>query len=381
MKCDWLAVGALVLLATVVMAEAGEPTELTEVLPVSNPRDVTFLVEEEPIRLRNGYAAHPVAPGSATLIRTQLSGAPVYGDIDGDGDSDALFFLTQDSGGSGTFHYMVAALRVDGGYRGGNAVFIGDRIAPQRLDVLQGVVVVDYLEHAPAQPLATQPALSRTAWFVADGDLLIRIGTLEPDEQISEGWVRFGHEVRSFEPCAHPQSYWLIGDSPALDAIRAFLSEAGTGAGPWAPQLMVLAGSRSEPPAHGFGADYVAGWRANRVVRTVHGGTCRSDQIVLDQPVRDAVIASPLEIRGHARGTWFFEGDFPVVLLDSSGNPLAQGFASAQGEWMTVGFVPFSAVLHFEVPRPGHGRLLLKKDNPSERRELDDMLVVPVVFR
>jgi hypothetical protein len=381
MKCDWLTAGVLVLLATVVTVEADEPTGLTEALPVSNPRDVTFLVEEEPVQLRNGYAVHPVAPGSASLIRTQLSGAPVYADIDGDGDSDALFFLVRDSGGSGTFYYVVAALKVDDGYRGGKAVFIGDRIAPQRLDVLQGVVVVDYLEHAPAQPLAAQPALPRTAWFVAEGDLLIRIGTLEPGEQIIEGWVRFGHEVRSFEPCAHPQPYWLRGDSPALDAIKASLGEAGNGAGPWAPQLMVLAGSRSEPPAHGFGADYVAGWKATRVVRAVHGGTCRSDQVVLDQPPRDAVVASPLEIRGHARGAWFFEGDFPVVLLDSSGKPLAQGFASAQGEWMTTGFVPFSAVLHFEAPGPGHGRLLLKKDNPSDRRELDDMLVVPVVFR
>jgi hypothetical protein len=48
---------------------------------------------------------------------------------------------------------------------------------------------------------------------------------------------------------------------------------------------------------------------------------------------------------------------------------------------MTTEFVPFSAVLRFQSPEPGPGRLILKKDNPSDRRELDDALVVPVVFK
>ncbi|MGB5728811.1 MAG: Gmad2 immunoglobulin-like domain-containing protein, partial [Thiogranum sp.] len=87
------------------------------------------------------------------------------------------------------------------------------------------------------------------------------------------------------------------------------------------------------------------------------------------------------EVRGRARGTWFFEGDFPLVLLDGRGNLVAQGFATAKGEWMTTEFVPFSAVLRFQSPEPGPGRLILKKDNPSDRRELDDALVVPVVFK
>jgi hypothetical protein len=69
------------------------------------------------------------------------------------------------------------------------------------------------------------------------------------------------------------------------------------------------------------------------------------------------------------------------VLMDDLGNTIAQGFASARGEWMTSEFVPFSAVLSFEAPGSGAGRLILKKDNPSDRRELDDALVVPVKFR
>jgi hypothetical protein len=320
------------------------------------------------------------APGSATAIRTQVLGAPTYGDIDDDGDADAVLFLVQDTGGSGTFYYVAAAHKVDGGYHGGTAVLIGDRVTPQVLDVVHGVVVVDFLERALGEPMAAEPALARSIYLTLEGDALTLDGSLEPGEQIVEGWVKIGHEVRSFEPCADPVPHWLSGDSPVLDAVVASYREAGPVAKPYAPLLMVLAGSAREPPATGFGADYAAGWRATRVLRTVQIGNCRSDQIVLDVPAPGALVTSPLEVHGRARGTWFFEGDFPLLLLDGHGNPVAQGFATAQGEWMTTEFVPFSAVLRFQSPASGPGRLILKKDNPLDRRELDDALVVPVVL-
>jgi hypothetical protein len=167
------------------------------------------------------------------------------------------------------------------------------------------------------------------------------------------------------------------GAGPLLTAYRKYA--AGTQA--YTPLLMLLAGQHNEPPTSGFGADYSAGWRTTRVIRAVPAGDCRSDQIVLTRPGRGSAVSSPLEIRGRARGTWFFEGDFPLTLSDDAGNTIAQGFATAQGEWMTSEFVPFSAVLRFPTPRPGPGRLILKKDNPSDNRALDDALVVPIRFR
>ena len=381
MKLDVTAAAALVLLAAAMNpASAGESVE-AGTMPVESPRDATYLLEGESVRLHNGRAVRPAVPGAATTIRTQVLGAPTYGDIDGDGDADAVLFLVQDPGGSGTFYYVAAAHKVDGGYRGGTAVLIGDRITPYRLDLVHGVVVVDYLERAPGEPMAAEPALARTGYLMLEGDALTRVGSLDPGERIMAGWVTIGHEVRSFEPCADPEAHWLLGDSPALDAVVASHRAVRPAAQPYTPLLMVLAGSAGEPPATGFGADYAVGWRVTRVLSTVQVGDCRSDQIAVDLPERGAVVAAPLEVRGRARGTWFFEGDFPLVLLDGRGNLVAQGFATAQGEWMTTEFVPFSAVLRFESPEPGRGRLILKKDNPSDRRELDDALVVPVVFK
>lgn len=106
----------------------------------------------------------------------------------------------------------------------------------------------------------------------------------------------------------------------------------------------------------------------------------RDERIRLDTPVPQALVRSPLEIRGEARGTWFFEASFPVKLLDASGHVLAQTHADAQGEWMTEAFVPFHARLEFAAPAAQSGTLVLEKDNPSDLPQNAGELRVPVRF-
>ena len=378
MRMNGLVVTGLILLAAGSATMSAGPAMGADTGPVDSPLDATYRIEGAPVRLHRGRAGRPAAPGSATRTETRVVGAPAHGDIDGDGDSDALLFLASESGGSGTFYYVAAAYRDAGGYRGGPAVLIGDRITPRRLAVLHGVVVVDYLDRASGEPMAVQPRHALTAYLIPDGAAWHPVVALAPGEKVVEGMVTIGHEVRAFEPCAAPAAYWLMGDSPAYATLLAAYRDATTGTPPYTPLLMVLAGHRSAPPANGFAADYDDGWRVTRVIRALPAGDCKGDQIVLTLPTRGSTVSSPLEIRGRARGTWFFEGDFPLTLSDGAGNRIAQGFATAQGEWMTSEFVPFSAVLHFPSPRPGPGHLILKKDNPSDNRDQDDALVVPI---
>src|SRR3989339_636030 len=72
--------------------------------------------------------------------------------------------------------------------------------------------------------------------------------------------------------------------------------------------------------------------------------------IRLDSPVPNEEISSPLVITGEARGTWFFEASFPVVLTGQNGLIIAEGFATAESEWMTEDFVRFRAELEFVKP-------------------------------
>ncbi|MFA5023131.1 MAG: DUF333 domain-containing protein [Candidatus Paceibacterota bacterium] len=83
-------------------------------------------------------------------------------------------------------------------------------------------------------------------------------------------------------------------------------------------------------------------------------------------------IESPLKITGESGGGWFFEGSFPVTLVNWDGLIIATGLAQAKGDWMTTGFVPFEAELKFTKPaNPTNqayaekGAIIFKKDNPS----------------
>lgn len=100
--------------------------------------------------------------------------------------------------------------------------------------------------------------------------------------------------------------------------------------------------------------------------------------IRVQSPTPGQAVQSPLVITGQARGTWFFEASFPVRLVKKDGTEIASGIATAQSDWMTEEFVPFSATLTFASDVEQEAELVLVKDNPSGLPENDDERRMPV---
>ncbi|OGF31478.1 hypothetical protein A2533_01390 [Candidatus Falkowbacteria bacterium RIFOXYD2_FULL_35_9] len=94
-----------------------------------------------------------------------------------------------------------------------------------------------------------------------------------------------------------------------------------------------------------------------------------NDQIVVLTPIVGATVSNPINFSGRARGTFFFEGSFPVSLRKPNGEVVASSFATAQGEWMTTEFVNFTGQLEFNYADIDDGRmnLVFTKDDPSGR--------------
>jgi hypothetical protein len=88
-------------------------------------------------------------------------------------------------------------------------------------------------------------------------------------------------------------------------------------------------------------------------------------------------VSTPLIVTGSAR-TWYFEGSFPIKLLDENGKELAAVLAEAQDDWMTTDWVAFKATLNFISPKDQNGTLILMKDNPSGLPENDEKFEIPV---
>lgn len=105
------------------------------------------------------------------------------------------------------------------------------------------------------------------------------------------------------------------------------------------------------------------------------------DIIRINTPRPNQIIDSPLEITGEARGNWFFEGDFPIRLLNEDGSEMGIAIGKAESDWMVEDFVSFTATLEFSAGQNERGFLILEKDNPSGMPENDDALSIPVKFK
>lgn len=103
--------------------------------------------------------------------------------------------------------------------------------------------------------------------------------------------------------------------------------------------------------------------------------------VVLDTPRPNQYVESPMWVVGRARGSWFFEAEFPVRLLDQRDSVVTFGIARAGGEWMTADFVPFALTLNFTPPSTDVGTLVLERSNPSGLPEHAASVRVPVRFR
>jgi hypothetical protein len=106
-----------------------------------------------------------------------------------------------------------------------------------------------------------------------------------------------------------------------------------------------------------------------------------NENIQVIEPAPGALVASPLPVLGVVRGPWYFEGSFPVELLDANRNSVATTHAETPGEWMTEDFVSFAAMVEFTPPATDTGFVVLKKDNPSGLPEHDAQVEIPVRFR
>lgn len=108
-----------------------------------------------------------------------------------------------------------------------------------------------------------------------------------------------------------------------------------------------------------------------------------NDEIVIDFPTKGQIIAPGLlEVKGQARGSWYFEANAPFEIQDNNHNKIAQSYVTAQGEWMTTEFVPFTGKINFVVPGGvTEGFVVFRNDNASGEPQFDRKLEVPVIFK
>lgn len=140
--------------------EAAAPVLTEPVSAGTNPQNATYEIAGASVTLTDGKSMVENSPTSETI--TAYFGNEAKGDLDGDGDEDRAFIVIQNGGGSGTFVYVVAALQEERGYSGTNGILLGDRVAPQTTEIRDGLILVNYADRKPDEPIIAQPSIGVT---------------------------------------------------------------------------------------------------------------------------------------------------------------------------------------------------------------------------
>jgi heat shock protein HslJ len=156
---------------------AGQSATDSAAAPRSDHKNTEYSIGGRTIWLVDGVAEAAAAPGSAA----RYFGNEVRGDFNADGREDVAFLLTQETGGSGTYYYAVAALNLERGFVGSEGTLLGDRIAPQTAALrADGVIVVTYADRGPNESFTTPPSVGKTIWLKLDPTRL-QLGELVQD--------------------------------------------------------------------------------------------------------------------------------------------------------------------------------------------------------
>lgn len=187
----------------------------------SDPRNTRYLVEGSPVTLVDGVADEPSTAGASSRVITRVWDRPIRADMNGDGSDDAVLILTQSPGGSGTFHYLAAAIATPDGHSGTAGVLLGDRIEPKAIEVRDGKASVRFMTRGSGESFTDEPTVERTRDFIymADDQRLAEVardfeGEADPNRMTLDMkpwiWIKTVYNNDTIKEPAQREAFSLI---------------------------------------------------------------------------------------------------------------------------------------------------------------------------
>ena len=124
----------------------------------SGYKNATYMIDGESVTLVDGQS-------QVENKITKYFGNEVKVDFNEDGEDDVAFLMTQETGGSGTFYYLVGAIQNKEGYWGMSGVLLGDRIAPQSTNLVGNEIVVNYADRKKDEPMTATPSVGVSKYY------------------------------------------------------------------------------------------------------------------------------------------------------------------------------------------------------------------------
>jgi hypothetical protein len=184
---------ALVLLATVLSACAPTGAGRSNLLPATSPTAAPSAISTAPslplseatlknatytlpdigaVQLKDGSFEHKYGEGATQVNKVGYMQAAL-GDLNGDKADDAAVILWANTGGSGTFIYLVAVVNQNDAPQQVAAQLLGDRVKVQNLAVQNGQIVINVLIFGPNDPMCCPSQLVIRTYRLEGGALKV----------------------------------------------------------------------------------------------------------------------------------------------------------------------------------------------------------------
>lgn len=175
---NWLIVSIALLVLPACGSTITPPAKPDDLTPTQLMNATYRGIYAEPVTLTDGhYEGEPfVAGGASRPLVDYMAETEQFGDLDGDGVEDAVVFLVEQGGGSGSFLYVAAQLNRDGQAVDAGAVLIADRARVRSVTIEGGQVVVDLIVAGPTDP-ACCPATKTSYRYALQDGLLAEIAS------------------------------------------------------------------------------------------------------------------------------------------------------------------------------------------------------------
>jgi hypothetical protein len=150
-----LIISALVIVVAVVGylswdrdAKLEPPSETLDTRSLRNAEYLSESAESGRVQLRDGRLIDEAARVWVTMLNVVA-----YGDVNGDGVSDAAVILATNTGGSGVFHDLAVVVDRDGRPVNVAITNIGDRVKINSISVDRQRIVLDLVTQGPSDPM------------------------------------------------------------------------------------------------------------------------------------------------------------------------------------------------------------------------------------
>jgi len=182
------------IMITALIAQTGFASEAgSEITRLEN---ATYAgIEDEPVTLLGGrWEGTPFVEGGASRPSVGLL-EDIYftGDLDADGQEEAVAILWQSAGGTGSNIYIAVMKSDDGGFNNISTTLVGDRVKLRGGRIDSGKIILDVLQTGENDPMCCPTQLATRRWVLKDRQLeedtievtgLLSLSVLEGSEWI-----------------------------------------------------------------------------------------------------------------------------------------------------------------------------------------------------